>query len=101
MTQRLIFNTQRLKTNIQRLKKFLPLRGNVNIQAESRPRWRRGGVLGVGGGSALSSARFWGRRRRGGVGGDVGGGGDVERGWTSQGGAKPAARERPNALFPG
>ena len=39
-----------------------------------------------------------------GGGGSVGGGGEVEEveeGWTSQGGAKPAARERPNALRQG
>ena len=39
-----------------------------------------------------------------GGGGEVGGGGEaeeVEEGWTSQGGAKPAARERPNALRQG
>jgi hypothetical protein len=31
----------------------------------------------------------------------VGGGGEVEERCTSQGGAKPAARERPNALLGG
>ena len=34
-----------------------------------------------------------------GVGGEVGGGGEVGERCTSQGGAKQAARERPNALF--
>ena len=35
------------------------------------------------------------------VGGEVGGGGEVEERCTSQGGAKPAAGERPNALLGG
>ena len=34
-----------------------------------------------------------------GSGGEVGGGGEVQKRCTSQGGAKPAARERPNAFF--
>jgi len=56
--------------------------------------------LGGGGGWAVSAAGFGRRGGRGGVGGGVGGGGGVGRGCTSQGGAKPAAGERSNALIP-